>query len=291
MAALWIILTACALSGTGAVLGTVMMLRRQTMLADAIAHAVLPGIVLGFWLEGDLNSPLLIAGAGASGLLSVFLIDFFRNYFNLQGDAGTALIFTFLFSVGVLMMSYSRGADLDVDCVLFGEIAFVPLDTATFFGINLGAKAFWTSSIVAITAFCLFEIFFRQIQMLCFDENFCKNIGMRHELWHYCLTGFVAIFSVTAFSSVGLVLVLTFLVLPSASAYLIASRLREMVYKSFAFGIFNAVSGYFLAAETDTSISGAIALVSFLIFLAVILVKKLMTYKNLKTAKEAVSEN
>jgi manganese/zinc/iron transport system permease protein len=278
MAALWIILTACALSGTGAVLGTVMMLRRQTMLADAIAHAVLPGIVLGFWLEGDLNSPLLIAGAGASGLLSVILIDFFRHYFNLQGDAGTALIFTFLFSVGVLMMSFNRGADLDVDCVLFGEIAFVPLDTLVFFGKNIGAKAFWTSAVLMSAAFCLFEIFFRQIQMLCFDENFCKNIGMRYELWHYSLTGFVAIFSVTAFSSVGLVLVMTFLVLPAATAYLISKRLREMVYKSFAFGIFNAVSGYFLAAETDTSISGAIAVVSMLIFFAVIFFKKILTF-------------
>jgi len=271
MNAFWIILTASLIGFSGAILGSMMLLRRMAMIADAIAHAVLPGIVLGFWWKGDLNSPYLLVGAAVTGLLTTMLIDFLHQKFKLQADASIGLSFSFLFALGLLMIAQNREVDLDMDCVLFGEIAFLPLDIFVFEGKNLGPTALWVTGTVFLLIFSYFELFYARLLLISFDNQFAKLSGFYAIFWHYSMMLMVSLMTVSAFPSVGAILVLTVLIVPAATAYLFVRSLREMVYWACFISFVNVVLGYFFAKMTDGSISGAISMASGVTFALVLL--------------------
>src|SRR5690554_6833283 len=125
----WIILTGVLVALNCGLLGCFLILRKMAMIGDAISHAVLPGIVLAFLFTGSRDSVTMLIGAGSLGVLTTFLIEFFHKRGKLQTDASIGVTFTFLFAVGVILISVFAGkVDLDQDCVLYGEIAYVPLD-------------------------------------------------------------------------------------------------------------------------------------------------------------------
>jgi len=144
MNAFWIILTGSLVAVTCGLLGCFLTLRKMAMIGDAISHAVLPGIVIAFLLSGKDSLPILI-GAASFGLLTTFIIEYLQKTGKLQGDAAIGLTFTFLFALGVILIAiYADQIDLDQDCVLHGEIAYVPFDTIiTKGGLNLGPSAVW----------------------------------------------------------------------------------------------------------------------------------------------------
>ena len=126
---LYIILTAILVSSSCALLGCYLILRKMAMVGDAISHAVLPGIVIAFLISGGRDSTTMLIGAGMIGILTTFLIEFLHTKAGLQTDASIGVTFTWLFAVGVVMITLFAGRiDLDQDCVLYGEIAYVPLD-------------------------------------------------------------------------------------------------------------------------------------------------------------------
>src|SRR4051812_23293078 len=130
MDTIFIILTGSLVAASCGLLGCYLVLRKMALIGDAISHAVLPGIVIAFLISGSRDSLVMIAGAGVIGLLTTFLIEFLHRKARLQEDASIGVIFTTLFALGVILISYyAENIDLDQDCVLYGEIAFVPLDT------------------------------------------------------------------------------------------------------------------------------------------------------------------
>ena len=265
---IYILSTAALVSVTCALLGCFLILRRMAMVGDAISHAVLPGIVIAFLLSGTRDSTTMLLGAGIIGILTTFLIEFFHKKARLQTDASIGVTFTWLFAVGVVLISLFAGkVDLDQDCVLYGEIAYVPLDViVTDSGLNIGPRSLYIlgSIYLAVTGFII--VGYKELFLTTFDPAYAKAIGISTGLWHYLLMGAVSATTVGSFESVGAILVVALLVAPPATAYLITDEFKTMLILSSLIGILASVSGYYVAVWLDGSIAGAIAMMCGIIF-------------------------
>jgi manganese/zinc/iron transport system permease protein len=240
----------------------------MAMVGDAISHAVLPGIVIAFLISGSRDSVTMLLGAGLIGILTTFLIEFFHKKARLQTDAAIGVTFTWLFAVGVVLISIFAGkVDLDQDCVLYGEIAYVPLDTIiTPDGQNLGPKALYVMGFI-LTAILLFIIVgYKELFLTTFDPAYAKAIGISSTLWHYLLMSAVSATTVASFESVGAILVVALLIAPPAAAYLITDNFKIMLALASLIGILSSVTGYYLAVYLDGSIAGAIATMAGVFF-------------------------
>lgn len=258
---IWVMLTGAFVAGSCGLLGCFLILRKMAMIGDAISHAVLPGIVIAFLFSGTRDSLVMLLGASILGLITVFLIQFFKNS-GVENDASIGVVFTSLFALGVLLVSmYASHIDLDLDCVLFGEIAFVPFHNIQLFGIEL-PKAVWvTGSVFILTLICI-VVFYKQLKVCSFDPALAAAIGIPVAFIHYLLMGLVSVTTVASFESVGAILVVGLMVLPSATAYLLTDRLSRMLVYSVILGTFSSVIGYYVSFWLDASIAGCMITVA-----------------------------
>ncbi len=261
-----LVATSCALVGCW------LILRRMALLGDAISHAVLPGIVLAFWLTGSRAALPMLLGAGAVGLVSTGVIQWLSQRRFIQPDAAMGITFTAFFALGVLLISrYSGQVDLDLDCVLYGEIAYVPWDLWMVGERVLGPRAIWTLSAVLVVT-VLFTIgLSKELLASTFDPVYAQVVGIPTRVVYYLLMAVVALVVVASFEVVGAILVLAFLVVPPATALLISRRLPMMILMSVLFGWLAVVMGYAAAHLLNVSITGSMATVSGILFAMVLL--------------------
>jgi manganese/zinc/iron transport system permease protein len=268
MDAFIIILTGSLVAVSCALLGSFLVLRKMAMIGDAISHSVLPGIVIAFLLVGSIDSIWMIIGAGMIGVLTTFLIEFFHQKGKLQTDASIGVTFTWLFALGVILVTYYAGnAHIDQDCILHGEIAYVPIDLMYDSNGNaIGPKALIVlSGLLAIILLFIF-IFYKELFITTFDPSFANAIGISSSKWHYILMALVSLTTVASFESVGAILVVALLIAPASSAYLITHDLKWMLIIGSVFGIISSFFGYWLSYLLDGSIAGAMVTVSGIIF-------------------------
>jgi manganese/zinc/iron transport system permease protein len=265
---LWVMLIGSLVGASCALVGCFLILRRLSMLGDAISHAVLPGIVFAFLLTGSRNIFPMLIGAGALGLLTAFLTDALHRYGKLQSDASIGVTFTWLFALGVILISRFAGqVDLDTDCVLYGEIIFAPLDTLIIGDNEYGPRAVWMLGGVTLANLLFVMLGYKQLKVCAFDPELAASLGVKVALWHYLLMGFVSMTTVGAFESVGAILVVAMLVVPPNIAYLLTDRLGVMIGLAVLFGVLSAVFGYWIAYVLDASVAGAMATVSGFMFI------------------------
>lgn len=265
-------------------LGCFLVLRKMAMVGDAISHAVLPGIVLAFLFTGSRDSVTMLIGAGTIGLITTFLIEFFHKKGRLQTDASIGVTFTWLFAVGVILISAFAGkVDLDQDCVLYGEIAYVPIDLwITDSGVGMGPRVLYISATVLVLILLFIILGYKELFLTTFDPGFAAAIGISTTVWHYLLMGAVSVTTVASFESVGAILVVAFLIAPPATAYLITDDLKKMMVITAIIGIIISISGYYLAAVLDGSIAGAMASIAGVIFGAALLATRLRQIRGSK---------
>ncbi len=265
----WILITASLVSVSCALLGCFLVLRKMAMVGDAIAHAVLPGIVIAFLFSGSFSSIPVVVGATIMGIVCAGFIEALRKKGNVQADASIGMVFTFLFAIGVILIAYYAGnADIDQDCVLHGELAFVPLDTwVTATGLNMGPRPVWILSILLVIVLAVVFIGYKGLFITTFDPDYAQTVGVKVDWWHYLLMAAVSMASVVSFESVGAILVVAFLVGPAATAYLLTNNLKLMLIYSSLIGVLASFLGYFLAVYLDGSIAGAIATMIGVLFL------------------------
>lgn len=267
MNAFWIMLTGSLVAATCGILGCFLILRRMAMLGDAISHAILPGIVIAFLVSGSRESLPMLIGAGVVGLVTVFLIQLLQQS-GVKSDASIGVSFTTLFALGVMLVSLYAGAvDLDLDCVLYGEIAYVPWDTFQIGGMDVGPRAVWGVGAILLISLLLLSLFFKQFKICAFDPAMAAAIGIPVMLFHYLLMGMVSLATVASFESVGAILVVAMLVVPSATAYLLTDRLHVMLWLSAGIGVLSSILGYGLAFILDSSIAGAMTAAAGFLFL------------------------
>jgi manganese/zinc/iron transport system permease protein len=249
-----VVAMACALPGV------FLVLRRMAMMADAISHTVLLGIVLVFFVTRDLNSPWLILGATATGVLTVSLVELLNRTRLVKEDAAMGLIFPALFSIAIILISRFAGdVHLDTDAVLLGELAFAPFERLELFGLDLGPQALWLMLAVLALNVAFIALFYKELKLATFDAGLAAALGFSPALIHYGLMSVVSVTAVGAFDAVGSVLVVALMIGPAAAAYLLTDRLGHMLAYSAAIGVVSAVSGYWVAHWLDASIAGSMA--------------------------------
>lgn len=258
MSGFWIILTGVLVASCCGILGCFLILRRMAMIGDAISHSVLPGIVIAFLVSGSRDSFFMLLGAALIGFLTVFLIQLFHQS-GVQSDASIGVVFTAMFAVGVVLISLNAShVDLDLDCVLYGEIAYVQWNPLTLGGVDVGPKAVWLLGVTLAVIVAAVALFYKQFKLCAFDPALAAALGIPVAVFHYALMGLVSMATVSSFESVGAILVVGLLIIPPATAYLLTERLGVMIAISLAVGIVSAVAGYFAASLLDASIAGCI---------------------------------
>ena len=258
---------ACALPGV------FLVLRRMTLMSDAISHAILPGIVIAFFLTESLSSPLLILAAAGTGVLTVLLVELLQRTKLVKEDAAIGLTFPALFSIGVILISrFAENIHLDTDAVLLGELALAPLNELVVFGYNLGPVSLYVMGTILVLNLVFILVFYKELKLVTFDASLAAALGFAPTLIHYGLMTLVSVTTVGAFDAVGSILVVALIAGPAATAYLMTDKLSRMLVLSAIIGGVNAVSGYWLASLFDVSIAGAIATMTLLIFGLVFLV-------------------
>ena len=272
MDAFWIISCGILIVISSGLLGCFLVLRKIAMIGDAISHAILPGIVIAFLFQNSFNSVYTFTGAILVGILTSFLISYVHKQGKLQLDASIGTVFTGLFAFGtVLIALYAKDLDIDQECILYGEIAFIPLDLwITEGGLNLGPKAFWQLSFVAVIIVSFVILGYPYLKITTFDPTFALTLGISTTFWHYLLMAAVSLVTVASFEAVGAILVIAIMIVPPSAAYLLTEKLKTMCLLSIALGSLAVISGYFLAVYIDSSIAGAIATVSGLVFLVAV---------------------
>ena len=266
----WIIITGILAASSCALLGSFLVLRKMSLMGDAISHAVLPGIVIAFILTAGRNTFPMLIGAGFFGLLTVWLTEALSKRGRLYYDASMGIIFTTLFAIGVILISlFAADVDIDQECVLFGEIAYVPWNIWYFRGMDMGPRPVWVLGLVTFINLLFVLFFYKELKAYAFSPQLAATLGLPVGLIHYGLMGTISLTTIASFESVGAILVVAMLIVPAATALLLTDRFHRLLLLSVLFGITSALGGYLLAFLLNSSIAGAMAVVTGLQFAVV----------------------
>ena len=155
------------------------------MFGDAISHAVLPGLVVAYLISGSRSGSLLLIGAAATGLLVTFLIELIQKRMKIQGDAAIGITYTFLFAVGVILVSvFTSQTDLDQECVLYGDITLVPFDLISLAGFADIPRQVWIASVLLIALILIVFFGYRGLYLTTFDPGYATALGISVAFWH-----------------------------------------------------------------------------------------------------------
>jgi manganese/zinc/iron transport system permease protein len=258
-----IILTAGLVATGCGLLGPFLVLRKVALMGDAVSHAVLPGIVAVFLLFETRATLPVIVGATVFALLCVLGIDALRSTGLVKSDAAIGLVFPALFSLGVLgIQRYAANVHIDLDATIYGEIAYVPLQQWIFFGGIELPRAAVISGAVALADLALVLLLWKELKLTSFDPEFARTARIPPQWLSRALLVAVAVTAVTAFESVGAILVVALLIVPAATARLLTDRLWSLLAVTIAIGWLAAGAGYAGAEALDASIAGAMGLVA-----------------------------
>lgn len=256
--------------------GCLLVIKQMAMLADSITHTILLGIVIGFFISNDINSPLLIIGAGIMGLGTVWLTESLERTKKVSADASVGIIYPLLFSIAIILISkYGGNIHLDTDSVMLGELAFAPFNRYSLFGIDIGPKSLYTVGSILVLNIIVVSICYKEIQMASFDSTFAKVLGFSPLIIHYTIMGLVSVTAVGAFEVVGSILVVALMIGPANIAFLFAKSLKEMMMISSLVGAISSVIGVAVAFYYDLSIAGCISLIIGVLFMIAYFVKQI----------------
>lgn len=251
-------------------IGTFLVVMKRAMLSDSITHTILLGIVVAYFIVEDLNSPVLIIGATITGVLTVWFTQHLAEKNLVSDESAIGLVFPFFFSIAIILISkYASNTHLDTDTVLLGELAFAPFNRLVVFGIDIGAKAVYSSSFVLLLNLLYVKLFFKEIKLAIFDKNLALMLGIAPTFIYYSLMTMVSITTVVAFEAIGSVLVVAFMVGPAITARLLTNNLKIMLALSCAFSCISAILGLQLALTLDVSIAGSMSVMVGIVFLLV----------------------
>ncbi len=250
-----------------AVLSPFLVLRKLSMVSDAISHSVLLGIVIAFFIVKDVGSPFLIVGAATFGVITVFAVELLSGTGLVKNDDAVGIVFPMFFALAVVLITkFARNVHLDTDVVLMGEVIIAPLNRVEFIGMSL-PKALVQMGILLLINLLFVIIFFKELKITTFDRGFAKLAGFSSVALFYVLMTLSSFTAVTAFDAVGAILVVSFLITPGAAAYLISKDLKVMIAISVGYAVINSIIGYVFSLLMNVSMSGMTAAAAGVTFL------------------------
>ncbi len=257
-----------------AIIGAFLVLRKLSMVSDAISHSVLLGIVLAYFITKDITSPFLIIGAALFGVFTVFAIEMLSSTGLVKNDDAVGIIFPLFFAIAVILITkYARNVHLDTDIVLMGEVIMAPINRINIFGISM-PKSLFQMGLMFILNSTFVVVFFKELKVTTFDQEFATIAGFSATILFYSLMTLSSLTAVVAFEAVGAILVVSFLITPSATAYMISKDLKQMLIISIIIALVNSIFGYYLSLRFNVSMSGMTATVAGVIFLLVFMFNK-----------------
>jgi manganese/zinc/iron transport system permease protein len=299
----WIVIIGMLCAMSCALLGNFLLLRRMSMMGDAISHAVLPGLAGGFlfvmflqgspalaeswpavseWLQGvDPRHPLvMLIGAALVGVLTALFTEWVHGFGKVDHGASMGVVFTTLFAVGLLLIEEAtdrdRGGavDLDASCVLYGAIEYAPLEMWSIAGLE-APRAFFILATSLLLNAVFVVMFFKELRISSFDPGLATTLGINARLMHYLLMTLVAVTTVASFETIGSILVIAMLIVPAAAAHLWTERLLSMILVSLVIAAASAALGHVAAITVpsafgfeDTSTAGMMAFTAGVLFVA-----------------------
>ena len=257
-------------SGCCSLLGCYLVLRRMSLIGDAISHAVLPGIAIAFFFTGQPYGIGIMLGAMALGMLTSFLTQSLHSLGKVSEDASMGVVFTSLFALGVILIQlWGPRAHLDADCVLYGDLLYTWDRRVLLLG-HYVPRALLAIVPAAILTVGFIALLWKELKIVSFDPALAAAMGIKVWLVHYLLMGMVAGVTVASFESVGSILVVAMMIVPAAAAGLLTDRLREMLIWSLIIATHSAIFGYLAATALNTSVAGMMAVVAGVQFAAAV---------------------
>jgi manganese/zinc/iron transport system permease protein len=236
-------LGSAALGITSGALGTFAVLRRQSLLGDAISHAALPGVALAFLLTGSKASLTLVAGAAVAGFLGTLAVGAVVRSTRVKYDAALGIVLSVFFGVGLVLLTFIQrrpdASQAGLDRFLFGQAATLLRDDVITMAVLGG---------VALVAMLLV---WKELKLLAFDPDFGETLGLRMRWVDILLTGLLVIAIVIGLQTVGVVLMSAMVIAPAAAARQWTDRLAMMVLLAAAFGAAAGVVGSVLSSEAE----------------------------------------
>ncbi|NQY32854.1 MAG: metal ABC transporter permease [Coraliomargarita sp.] len=279
----WIVVVGGLSAASCALLGNFLVLRKMSMMGDAISHAVLPGLAIAFIVTQARASFIMFVAAAVVGVLTAVFTQWISRFGNVDRGASMGIVFTTLFALGLLLIVQAVDhVDLDPSCVLYGAIELTPLDvvwrTEVFGAVLEVPRAALVLSGVLLVNLLFVVVFFKELRIASFDPELSTTVGISADLMHYLLMTLVAVTTVAAFEAVGSIIVIAMLIVPAATAHLLTDRLATMIVWSVVLAVLSAGIGHVAALTVpawfgfeSTSTSGMMAVVAGLLFAVVLL--------------------
>lgn len=262
-----VLLLAVVTALTCALPGAFVVLRKNSMLVDAISHAVLPGIVVGYFFTRDLDSPLLIVGAALAGLIVVLGSEWLARTGLVTGDAPQGLVFPALFSIGVILVSLKFGnVHLDTHAVLVGDLNLAAFHHLAVGGVSIGPAYLYVMLGMLAVNLIFLVAFYPKLKVTTFDPQFATSVGIHSRLLNTAFMFIVSLTVTASFNAAGAILVIALMIVPPATAYLLSRRLSVMLGWTALIAVCGAVCGFWLAYFLDAATSAGMAVFYGLLF-------------------------
>lgn len=254
-----------------AIPGTFIVLRRNSMLIEAISHAVFPGIVLGYALTSNLDSPLLIMGAALAGLIVVLGSEWLSRTSLLTGDAPQGLIFPALFSIGVIMVTLDFAhVHLDTHVVLVGDLNLAAWDQLVVGGVSMGPSYLYVMLGILALNVVFLGLVYPRLKASTFDPQFAASLGLRSGTVNTAFMFLVSLTVTAAFHAAGAILVIALMIVPAATAHLLSRTLPVMFVLTAAIAAAGGLAGFWIAYVLDAATSAGMAVLYGLVFVVVL---------------------
>jgi len=281
----WMALMGFLVAATCGLVGNYLILRRMALVGDAISHSVLPGLAVAFIFANmagsggemeeighGVRSPfVMFLGALAAAVVTTIMIEVIHKKTRVKQDAAIGITFSSLFALGVVIISLFAGkAHIDTDCVLHGEITFVPDDLFVVIGGREIAPGpvVRMAGVAGVTGLLIF-FFYKELLVSSFDPGLAASLGVNATVVHYGLMSWLSVVVVSAFEAVGAILVIAMLIIPGATASLLTKRLPWMMGLTIVHAAVSSVLGLHLAIWLECSVAAAMCVAASGLFVVV----------------------
>ena len=255
-----VVLGTSALGTACGVIGSFMLLRKRSLMADSISHATLPGICLAFIVMVQMGGtgkwlPGLLLGALLSGLLGMSLVLLLNRYTRVKEDAALGIVLSCFFGAGVALLGViqkmSKGSAAGLESFIYGKTASMLISDAYLIGA------------VALLALVTCALLFKEFTLLCFDQDYAGSQGFPVATLDVLLMTLVVLITVIGLQAVGLILVIALLIIPPAAARFWTDSLHSMALVAAAMGALGSAFGAALSAVIPKLPAGAIIVVTY----------------------------
>ena len=257
-------LGSAVLGAVSGVLGSFAVLRKQSLLGDAVSHAALPGIAVVFLITGIKNTEILLLGALISGLIGTFMIIIIDQYTRIKFDSALGLTLSSFFGLGLVLLTYIQklpnSNQAGLEHFIFGQASTL-LKRDVFIMIGLG-----------LFILLVVGLFWKELKLFSFDPEFGKSIGFSNVKTNVILSSITVVAIIIGLQSVGVILMSALLIAPGVAARQWTDKLSMMVVLAALFGIFSGVLGTLISSLVDNMPTGPVIVVviSLIVFLSLL---------------------